>query len=282
MKNMFLFFGLLIALPLRAEIIETKEMAHILRYTDSRTLILFNISDTLYEPATTLADNKWRVYFAGLAAKTIPNPDAFVNRIKYLIVKNIPKKVVERCTIHLIRELQKEQIPVLGITRKASSTSYAENFGEITNKHLKGLGIDLEVTLNFLRVLDKQDENAYSFDFGIIFTNKQPEGPAVISFLKRIPWITKKVVMVDNSREALENVEEALKATEIKFIGLRYGRCDGRKLSFDPDLGTIQFLEYVKKGRVMYDEEAKKYKAEHPDISFEALMVDYIRANAGQ
>lgn len=273
---------LLFILPLHGEIVETKEMASVLRHTDSRSLILFNVSDTLYEPATTLADNQWRIYFAGLAAKTIPNSDAFVNKIKNLIVSNIPKRAVEPITVHLIRELQKEQLPVLGITKKYLSASYAENFGEITHKHLLSIGIDLEITLNFLPVLDKQDDNAHSFDFGIIFTNKQPEGPALLSFLKRIPWVPRKIIMIDNSREALENVEEALKPTGIMFIGMRYGRCDGRKQTFDPDLGTIQFFEYIKKGRVMYDEEAKKFKREHPDMPYEALLVDYIRENAGQ
>lgn len=279
MKTIFNFL-LLIALPLNGEIIETKEMAALLRHTDSRSLILFNVSDTLYEPATTLADNQWRIYFAGLAAQTIPDSDALVNKIKNLIVSNIPKKAVEPCTAPLIRELQKEQLPVLGITKKYFSSSYAENFGEITHKHLLSLGIDLDVTLNFLRVMDKQDENTHTFDFGIIFTNKQPEGPALLSFLKRIHWMPKKVIMIDNSREALENVEESLKSIGIQFIGLRYGRCDGRKQTFDPDLGTIQFFEYIKKGRVMYDEEAKKFKRENPGMPFEALLVDYIRQNA--
>lgn len=260
-------------------------MADILPHTNGSSLILFNVSDTLYEPSVVLADNQWRLYFAKLVAKTIPTPsiaDGFINKIKNLIVKKIPKKAVEIFTVRLIADLQQEQEPVLGITRKNMTTAYAENFGEITHDHLISIGIDLEKTLNYLPISEKRDDNSHQFDFGIIFTNKQPEGPALLSFLKRLKWMPKKIIMIDNSRESLENVETALQPTGIKFIGMRYGRCDGRHQNFDPDIGTIQFLEYLKGGRVLSDAEAKHIKHHTPHIRYETLLEDYIRSNAGK
>ncbi|MCE5318614.1 MAG: DUF2608 domain-containing protein [Parachlamydia sp.] len=282
MMKKLLSFLFLIVLPLQGLIVETKEMSTVLQHVDSHSLILFNVTDTLYEPSITLADNQWRMYFSRLAEATVPNSESFVNRYKNMIVNNIPKKLIEPFTIQLIRELQKEHQPVLGITQKHPSAPYAEDYGEITNRHLKNMGIDLERTLDFLPMKNKMEYDPHSFAYGIIFTDKQPEGPAILSFLQRLKWNPKKVILVDDSHAALSNVEASLKPTGIKFIGVRYGRCDGRKYAFDADLGTIQFFEFIKKGRAISDEEARKFKQEHPDMHFESLLIDFIHSNTGQ
>ena len=98
MMKKLLSFLFLIALPLQGLIVETKEMSTVLQHVDGHSLILFNVTDTLYEPSITLADNQWRIYFSRLAEATVPNSESFVNRYKNMIVNNIPKKLIEPFT----------------------------------------------------------------------------------------------------------------------------------------------------------------------------------------
>lgn len=245
---------------LSADIIETHEIASVQNPIDNDSFVLFNITGTLYEPATTLADNQWRIYFTERAQTLVSDRasvECFVNKIKNDIVNHLPKKSVEDFTPRLIANLQSQQIRVLGITQKQMVASYADNFGLMTRNHLLSIGIDLEKTLSYLHLKnDSGDDGSHSFAYGLIFTNGKSVGPAILAFLERLQSKPTKIIMIDNSRRNLENAQMALASTDIKFKGFRYGRADMRKAHFDPLVGTIQFFAFINEGRIMSDEEA--------------------------
>jgi hypothetical protein len=284
MKRMSFFVcGILLALfgaaDLTGEIIETKEIRTVLDYVDQDSLVFFNVTGTLYAPSSTLSDNQWREYFSN-RVKLIVSDEAssqqLIDKIKNQIVQGIPKKNVEEITPQLIANLQNQKIVVLGITRKNMSTSYAENFGMITRNHLLSLGINLEKTLPYLASGELKDQKEYLFGYGILFTNKQPEGLAVISFVKQMNQTPSLILMVDNSRSSLESVQEALLPTGIAFKGFRYGRADNLKENFDPALGTIEFFAFIKEGSLISDAEALKIKQSNSAINYEAMLDSYI------
>ena len=168
---------------MQAEITETNEIASIFEHINEQSLVLFNVTGVLYEPSITLCDKQWRDYFdkrVQAIAADQANAERFINRIKNEIVNNIPKKCLEKNTPELIRRLQADGIKVLGITKKNLSNSYSQNFGQITNKHLLSLGIDLEKTLDYLSLKEPNEEDSFTFRYGLIFTNKHPEGPALV------------------------------------------------------------------------------------------------------
>lgn len=273
-----LFVAILHLAPIQGEIIETNEIALIENLTDPNTLVLFNVGSTLYEPGLTLSSNQWRLYFADRVQKLVPDPVAaqkLIDHVKNRIVEKLPKKSVEEITPQLIAQLQERHIPVLGITQKEMSTSYSENFGEITSKHLLSLGIDLEKTTSYLAVSKPSEGDHYTFAYGMIFTYKKPEGPAVLSFLKRIKKPS-KIVMIDNSYDSLKSVETALASTGIAFEGVKYTRGDIFKENFDPTLGTIEFFPFINEGKILTDEEAKAIKTAHPDKDYQAELDAYI------
>lgn len=275
-----LFF---ITASIQGEIVETHTTADVLPYAKKDTLVLFNISDTLYKPSCTLASHLWRQYFAELARNMSIDcvaADRVIHKVSNLVVKRVPKSATEESTALLIRKLQQRRIPVFAITGKSMATPYANNFGEITYRHLVSLGIDFKRTLPCL-TLSKLDCPLYGFADGIIFTQKQSKGPAVVAFLQRLPIKCTKVVMVDNSRRGLESVEAALKENGISFIGLRYGRCDDYPNQFNPDLGTIQFLTFLKNGTLLSDEEALEI-LHHDTFNYEELLKDYIQTECSK
>lgn len=271
----FIGAAILVQAHISADIIETNEISIVQNYVTDDSLVLFNITGTLYAPVNTLADNQWRTYFAERVRALVSDQaiaENFINKVKNDIVSKIPKKTVEECTPQLIADLQKQQIPVFGITQKQLSTAYADNFGLITSHHLKSIGINLESSLSYLHVNRGESELPYNFDFGLIFTNKMPVGLAISSFLNRLEKKPTKIIMVDNSRDNLENAEETLFSTDIEFEGFRYGRADALKTNFDLILGNIQFFSFIKNGQIISDEEATKIKQANPEENYSLLL----------
>lgn len=170
--SFILSMGLVFNFPISAKIIETNEMATIQDEVTRNSLVLFNITGTLYEPAITLADNQWRIYFAErvnalVADQTSAN--GLINKIKNEIVNYLPKKPVESFTPLFIARLQNQKIPVLGITEKQRITSYTNHFDLITRNHLLSIGIDFENTLLYLKIKEPQSEIHDHFAYGILF-----------------------------------------------------------------------------------------------------------------
>lgn len=265
-----------------AGIIETNEMATIQPSVTEDSLVLLNVTGTLYQPATTLADRQWRNHFEERVNALISNKqiaERMINKVKNEIVNYIPKKPVEEFTPQYIVQLQEQKIPVLGITQKQMATPYAENFGLITRNHLLNIGIVLENTLSYLKTKGEDDAN-HSFAYGILFTNKKPVGPAILSFLERLENKPAKVIMVDNSLRSLQDAEEALLKTTIAFEGFRYGRSDILIINFDPIIGDIQFLAFVKQKEILSDEQAKQIKQANPDVDYSSLLDHYILEKA--
>ena len=284
LKRSVCFFGWSVLLAFNsshtsAELIETNEISIIENYVTKDSLILFNVTGTLYEPASTLADGQWRTYFTERVhaiESDKASAERLINHVKNDIVNNLHKKTVEDFTPQLIMNLQKQQIPVLGITQKQMATPYADNFGLITSNHLLSLGIDLEKTLSYLNIKSNDGDPSYSFAFGLIFTNKKPVGPAILAFLNRLEYKPKKIIMIDNSRHSLENAEATLALTETKFEGFRYGRSDALKANFDPILGNIQFFAFMRKRQELSDVEAMQIKQAHPEINFTQMLDTFI------
>lgn len=286
LNKLLLFFiaALTPLLPLSAKIIETNEISTIQNYVTKDSLILFNITGTLYNPGTTLADNQWRIYFTNRVNSIVPDQVAaeyLINKVKNEIVSNIPKKAVEKATPQLIADLQSQKIPVLGITRKKMATPFAENFGLITSKHLLSLGIDLEKTLTYFPVKNQENQN-YSFAYGILFSNDKPVGPVIFEFLKQLPEKPAKIIMIDNSNTALESAADALKDTGINFDGFRFNRSDINSANFDPVIGTIQFFAFINSKQIMSDEEALQVKQNNPNVDYDLLLNEYIRKSIKQ
>jgi Protein of unknown function (DUF2608) len=267
--------------PLKAEIVETMEISDVLKYATEDTTVLVNISDTLYAPSIALTNNLWRIYFTEQVHDSLKNADPkdaeeLINTVKHTIVTQFPKKPVEPITSEVIASLSNKGIPVLGITKKRMSAPYASNFGKITRDHLKHIDIDLEKVLVNPDLSDKVVETiSYSYGWGILFTNHFDEGPALKDFMEAYFPKAKKIVMIDNSLKALESVSEAIKDSGIAFTGLHYKRCEVADW-FDPDIGTIQFLWYMRGDPVPSDEEAKQIKEQTIDISYSKLLKIYI------
>lgn len=256
-----------------AEIFETDAICDIENYIRSDSLVLLNVTGTLYEPAMVLADNQWRLYFASRVEAIVTDQEfaaKLINEVKKSIVTYLPKKVIDANTPTLIRDMQEKQIAVFGITLKSRNEPFADDFDLITSKHLQNIGINLENTLSYIDV-----NPSPHFAYGLIFASKGPVGPAIVDFLEQLPKKPSNIIMVDNSLKNLLNAEISLQ--EIEFTGFRYGARDMRIQGFDPDVGTIQFFALLDH-RLLTDEEAYQVKIATPGVNYNELLDQFIRS----
>lgn len=280
-----LLFTVLSFLPISqidGKILETNKISVINDSINRDSMVLFNITGTLYEPSTTLADHQWREFFAERVKIVITDStksQQLINRIKNEIVQKIPKKLVEEITPQLIADIQNQKIPVFGITEKQMATPYADNFGLITSKHLISIGINLEKTLSYSKANQVLNDK-YDFAYGIIFSGKKPVGPALIAFLENNDYTDPQIVMVDNSLKTLENVEAALATKNYAFTGFHYTGANSRKDKFNPMLGIIEFIAFIKENKILSDQEAIQISLENPEEDYRVRFDNLIRSLA--
>lgn len=266
---------------LHAKIFESNSLETILEYADNESLVLLDITSTLYEPSITMADKRWRTYFAERAKHVLADQELaqkLSDKIEGMIVQYIPKQLLEKSAPIVVKQLQDQKIAAFGLTLKRLSTSYASNFGEITYNHLVSLGIDLQKSLAYTKLAQSDSPN-YTFAYGIIFTNKKPLGIALQDFLITLSYTPRKIIVAENSLDHLKEIETALLSKEIEFVGIGYNRGDTKKAQFDPILGIIQLMAFEANGKIVTDEEAFTFKLTEPQSYWEKVLDTFILSN---
>lgn len=275
--------SLLISNIASGQIQDIDEIESINQYLQKDTLVLMNVGNTLFSPSSNLANNLWREYFV-CRVKAVEQDEvkaqSIIDLVKGWIVEKIPKIPTENITPHIIAQWQQDKVPVFGYTQRLISTTYAADNGSIIHNHLSGMGIHLDKTLSYF--LSKEfRHHDYAFERGIIFTNKNPIGPAFLHFLAETKACPDLVIVIDDSLESLKNAEAAFKSTSCIFQGLRYQKSKAYNSTFNADIGTIEFFAYIDDNRLMSDVEALQIKNEHPEIIYEVLLDNWIHAQSG-
>lgn len=230
---------------------------------DRETLVLLNLTNTIYTSSNTMGNSLWKNYFSRKVRKLFKDEKVatgVINRVKNKIVKAVQKRLIEEKTSQIISDLQNKQIPVLGLTLKHISRPYANNFGKITARHLLSIGVDFKKTNKYLNIDSSLNDENFQYIYGLIFSQGKSPGKAVESFLNQIDYPINKVIVIDNSADNLKDLEEVLGDTGIAFHGFHYIRNDQEQQSFDPILGNIQFLTFLETNKVISDEEANMIK----------------------
>lgn len=249
-------------------IIEIQDVESVKDYLQSDTLVLLNVGDTVCAPTCTLEDRRWKEFFAKKARGT------FSNMASSALINQVASKIPSGDdALDLIKNLQKDKVPVLGYTKKFFSSFYFPDQGEYTHLDLLKKGVDFGETLKYFPVKDNLNED-FAFKWGLLFRNKNPIGEVLANFLKTEEIKPTHVILVDSDPEALKHAEKALTKLNIKFTGLQLPQ-----RHFDPVLGTIEFLTYFKEKKILTDEEALQEKSKNPEANWDESLNHWIIAN---
>jgi len=156
-------------------------------------------------------------------------------------------KLVEKDVKKIIKHLQNKNVLVIGLTSRQLYLSCS------ALKQLDSLDIDLSITAPY-----KDDlffENGVLFNKGILFASGKNKGEVLSQFFKKIDFLPKSVIFIDDKLKHLNEIENFCKDAGIKFLGFRYGALDEKIRNFDNQIANIQHKYFQ---NILSDEDAKK------------------------
>lgn len=250
-KYILLLTALCKCLFLNGEIFEVSSIYSLQKYIDHKTLIVFDIDNTLMETEQTLGSDQWFYYrWNQLLTEGFPAKEAKIQALKeWISIQNISKvKVVEEGTKEFVQKLQNENYTIIGLTTRGLEMSFT------TVTQLESLGIMLNTTSPFKDDLFFKNRNkGVYYHQGILFTMATPKGDALYTLLTIIDLRPDKIVFINDKKEHLKDVEKMCIEKNIPYIGLRYNYLDHKIQNFDKNIAEIQFDKY---GKFLSDEEA--------------------------
>lgn len=256
MKNILIVLLLsinAIVSSLKAEIIETDRFKKIKEHIQPRTLVLLDIDDTLLVPTQTLGTDAWFVYRLSQYSKVHKDPKTALDKAlaEWESIRHVTKvKLVEEDTDQIIKEIQKENTAIMGLTTQSLSLSTR------TINQLRSLNIDLSKTAPASEDHYFVQENlGLLYQQGILFTSGTSKGEAVIKMLDKIGYKPDRILFINDKHKHLLDVETSVLARGIPFTGLRYSYSDERVANFCHELAEIQW-KHSTFGNLLSDEEA--------------------------
>lgn len=247
------FYFASVCFNLFGEIIETKNFKEISQYIKAETLVLLDIDDTLLIPVQTLGTDVWfmhrlKYHLQDKNDHTLALDKALAEWEAVRHLTNI--KIVEEGSQDLIKEMQKNNIVVMGLTTQGLALATR------TVVQLNSLDIDLSTTApSHEDHYFMNGQNGVLYRQGVLFTAGTSKGKALSKFLDIIDYHPKHIVFINDKKKHLQDVEQSFVSKEVNFIGLRYSYSDQRVGNFREAVADIQWT-YSTFDYLISDEEA--------------------------
>jgi hypothetical protein len=235
-----------------------------LNKADPDTLVVFDVDYVLIVPKDLIA----RPASRELRHTLFPKIEQEVGQDKFKYLSSIMRsqgvgELVDDRLPGLIKELQDRSVKVIALTAQGYGPfGVIKDEGTLRVEELKKLDLDFSQSFpsleRFTLNIPSPKDQLPLYRDGIIFTDRSSKGEALIAFLQRVKWTPKQIIVIDDGRQHLEHIQEALKANHLN--GLLFLYIDG-KLAVekpDPDLAQTQFDYLIKNEKWLSDEEARK------------------------
>jgi hypothetical protein len=257
MKFKVLFLTVIASITLatasvQAEVREAPTMALLNQVVTAKTLLVFDIDNTLLEPVTTLGSDQWYGYdIEKHKARGEDQDTAIMNSVRdWLKIQPFTSvRPVERITPAIIQNFQARGVRVMGLTARPIQAS------TLSARQLASAGIDLSKTPPRGDDLELTSDDRALFTRGILYVGpRNNKGLVLMKFLKMTSYRPARIVFADDKPIHVHNMDVATATEHIPYLGLRYGAADARVRQFNPKLADLQWMLM---GRVLPDGAAK-------------------------
>jgi hypothetical protein len=251
---MSVFFKLLVIMSLTSlfgEITELPQIEKLKNYTNVEDLIIFDIDNTLIEPAQLLGSDQWFYNALQRAKKKLSKEKALeVVLSQYFSIQHISKmQTVEKNTANIVQDLQNKNKTVIGLTTRNLDMLFC------TIKQLKKLQIDLNKTSISKETFFFNIGNGVLYKEGIVFCDGTHKGHALFSLLDTIKYNPKRIIFINDKYSHIKQIENSCEQRNIPFLGLRYGYLDEKINKTNYKIGEIQQRRFKK---ILSDKKALK------------------------
>lgn len=220
------------------EIIESSSIMSVLNYiTTPKTLVVYDIDNTLARPAHELGSDEWFCYLVNQKIAEGLNYIDAINAalpVCYYAQFNLPLVATESAIPTLLTTLAEQQVHTMGLTSRGLFLA------ERTHEQL------INININFFMPEINSDELILPmkypclYKYNIIFTSNNDKGETLLRFLDAINYHPDRIIFVDDKMYHVEAVEKASLSRNIEYVGIRYSGCDEYINHFDPVKADIQ------------------------------------------
>lgn len=246
-------FCCIASLQANKPVTETNDIAHVLNYVTDGTLFVFDLDNTLIETAQHLGSDQWFTH----RIKHYVDKGHSIEEALHIVVPHwlaVQNKTdmrhVDPMIPELLKQMRQSHVSMIALTKRPPELAAR------TLEQLKPLHIDFTKTSDVLGPISFPELHDSLYRNGIIFVAPQEEkGPVLSAFLKKLKNQPKRIVLIDDKMNHIQNVALAVEPLKIPFIGIRYGGADEKVKTFDPKIADLQW-EYFEK--ILTDEQAEK------------------------
>jgi hypothetical protein len=232
---LILFFFPIFAFGL---IVESQNMACLLKYADTNTLIVCDIDNTLIESALHMGSAQWRDHIRSKARKLGHSENEIENILdKFWLFAQffIPVRCVDPDTASTLSKLQQSQSILIALTaREPIEIAHTE-------KQLLSVNVDLSHSHFHTNSCSLPLPYPSVYDKGIVYCGENTKDAGLVAFFQKMKYSPQRVVFIDDRLEQLQRVENALQGMGIEFIGIRFSGADARVEAFDPAVADLQW-----------------------------------------
>lgn len=222
-----------------AEIVETKTVAEILPLIDADTWVVLDLDNTVFEGKQALGHTDWFYdkAYALMRSEGISLEEA--TRACYPewieVQKVCPVQSVEQAFLPSLAPFQKQGIVMMGLTHRQPSLV------ESTLRQLRSLEWTFQPTAPFKDSLVVPSSTPTMYQEGVLFTGEyNKKGEIFVRFLSLIRQKPKKILFVDDKRSHVEDVEKAVVAQGILYLGVHYRATEHVAKVYDPVIAEFQ------------------------------------------
>lgn len=221
-------------------------------------LVVVDLDSTIMRPAQMLGSDAWYHHeVAGEIAKGLGKDDARgkVYAKWRLVQRASGVRPVEGDTAEVLRSLQDKGVVVMALTSRPDEISDA------TIRQLSSIDVDFQRKPIFGKDRDFGNDVG-NYIHGILFTGKWTrdekyptldKGKALVGLLKKLKMSPDAVTFMDDRKDHVENVDNALAAEGIKCRCIRYGAADSQYKDYKPEVADLEWELF---GKVLSDESA--------------------------
>jgi FMN phosphatase YigB (HAD superfamily) len=246
-----------LALPtgVLADVRVTDRMQAIESEITPRTLVVFDIDNTLIEGVETIAADPWYDYYLKKLTDGGMNEKEAVARANalWLRVQELATvRPVEAETVALIARLQAKGIKVMALTARANDAI------ALSKRQLASAGIDFTKSQVHNGSITFTLVSKAEYSDGVLYIDElNKKGEALAYFLRTTGVHPEKIVFADDKRKHADNVDLEMGKLGIPCVAYQYTRTYERTKSLDFSLADVQ-VQYL--GKILPDDVAAVIK----------------------
>lgn len=257
------------------------QAADALNAADKNTLVLFDVDDTLIEPASmlfrpqTIENEAYRPWIKELVTTVYVSSNKPEAENYYGSIWKVQEALllIEPEIVKTIVTMQNRGVTVMALTALRTGAYFTiPSLPEWRFNQLKDLGINFS-RANFpdmvFNELPKGDDGNYPVLYhGILCTSTSSKGAVLGAFLDRTNWKPDLVIFLDDSMKRVEQVAAEMRKRGIPFQGYQYMGAEFLPGELDKEVAEFQLKYLVEHEEWLSEDEARSLMKQQKQLAY--------------